>query len=600
MALILTTIVSLGVLFLSTAAYRFISNVVAAKSTGLPVLVYPVDPNNLFWILVSVPLRPWLKRNIPTRVWKRLVLTIYGWEFYERRRPFDEYGAVKGGHRTLVVASAGGVELWTADPVVATEVLRRTGDFHMPALTGLFLGHFGPNVLTTNGERWARQRKVVAAVINDRISKAIFDSAIRQTEGMLGELFSIEGTEKSQTNVAESTALFDNIKRITIHVLSEAGMGAVAPWRHQRSERPKPGFQMTYIQACKVVMEHCTGAIVIPNPVLLNWPSWLPGHQRMRQLGIGKREFPIHTESLLDEERRRISNGHAMGPEGRATIMNHLLRASATQGDARDGLTQEELKGNLFLFTAAGFETTANTLTYALVLLARYPEWQDWLFGEVDSLMSLAEEGLEPDYAAVFPKVRRIMAVMLETLRLFTPTVHVIRTSPTAQKLDVSNGTILLPASATVLIDNIALHMDPKAWRDNNHESDPAFVQESTGGETVPDECRFRPSRWIDNTGKAGRTLVQPPKGYFIPWGYGPRVCPGQKMGQVEFAAVMLKLLHHHRLQAVALPGEDKRAMEQRLDGMMQNSVPKMTLVMDGVYDVGESGGLRMRIMKRD
>ncbi|KAK1983037.1 hypothetical protein LZ30DRAFT_789484 [Colletotrichum cereale] len=332
-------------------------------------------------------------------------------------------------HKTFVVASVGGVELWTADQVVATEVLRRTGDFDIPALTGLFLGHFGPNVLTTNSERWARQRKVVAAVIHDRIFKAIFDSAIRQTEGMLEDLFSIEGTDKNEATLAESTALFDNLKRITIHVLSEVGMGASAPWR----ERPQPGFRMTYIQACKVVMGHCTGAIVIPNPILLNWPSWLPGHKKMKQLGIGKREFPIHTMSLLDEERRRISNGDAMGPGGRATITSHLLRASATQGDACHGLTEEELKGNLFLFTAAGFATTANTLTYALVLLARYPGWQEWLFDEVDSLMTLTEQGLGPDYAAVFPKVARIMAVMLETLCFFTPTVHVIRTSPTAQ-----------------------------------------------------------------------------------------------------------------------------------------------------------------------
>ncbi|KAK2750849.1 cytochrome P450 CYP13A3 [Colletotrichum kahawae] len=596
MSVLLNAVGVLGTLWLFATIYRLIQYVRSAKGTGIPVLVFPIDPNNVFWILASVPLRPWLKNNLPTRVWKRMVLTIYGWEFYEKRRPFDEYCAPKDDRRSFMVASCGGVELWTADPVLATEVLRRTGDFDMPALTGLFLGHFGHNVLTTNGERWARQRKVVASVINDRISKAIFDSAMRQTSGMLEEILFTDSKEKT-SSLAQSSAIFDMIKRVTIHVLSEAGMGANVPWQNGPSEKPKLGFQMTYIEACKVVMENCTGAIVVPNRILLHWPSWLPGHRKMKQLGVAKREFPIHTESLLDEERRRILDDKGASGK-RATIMNHLLRASAEQGNTTNGLTDEELRGNLFLFTAAGFETTANTLSYAIVLLARHPKWQEWLFEEIDNLMSHNINGAEAEYAAVFPKATRIMAVMFETLRLYTPTVHVIRTNHRAQELQTSNGTLKLPAKSTVLIDNIALHLDPRVWRDNNHESDPTFVVDNQADD-IPDEYRFRPSRWIDPA-KPTASLYQPAKGYFIPWGFGPRVCPGQKMGQVEFAAVMLKLLQRHRLDAVSQMGETREAVDKRLDGILKDSVPKMTLVMD-VYDVGNdnSKGLCLQLSQR-
>ncbi|KAK0940387.1 hypothetical protein LTR91_027204, partial [Friedmanniomyces endolithicus] len=78
--------------------------------------------------------------------------------------------------------------------------------------------------------------------------------------------------------------------------------------------------------------------------------------------------------------------------------------------------------GNLFVFGAAGFDTTANTLSYALVLLARYPAWQAWLVEEVDRIFPAqptSEQQLE--YSAVFPQATRTLAFMYETLRLYTP-----------------------------------------------------------------------------------------------------------------------------------------------------------------------------------
>lgn len=79
------------------------------------------------------------------------------------------------------------------------------------------MGKFGHNLLTTNGDRWARQRKIIAGVINERISKSVFNESIRQSEGLLREL---DSTGESD---AGTHRLFDMAKKITIHVLSGAG-----------------------------------------------------------------------------------------------------------------------------------------------------------------------------------------------------------------------------------------------------------------------------------------------------------------------------------------------------------------------------------------
>ena len=383
------------------------------------------------------------------------------------------------------------------------------------------------------------------------------------------------------------------IKRITIHVLSEAGMGAKTPWQQIDDRKAVSGLKLTYIEACKIVMESVTGPLIIPTHILLNWPFWLPGREFMKQLGVAKREFPMHTEILLDKERRRISDKNAASES--SNIMSHLLHASNENSGQSTSLSKDELSGNLFLFTAAGFETTANTLSYAIVLLARYPKWQEWLFEEVDDLLP-AGNSENPEYSAIFPQASRLMAVMLETLRLYTPVVHVLRTNAKAQEINTSEGIIALPPKSSVIINHIALHLDPDIWPDINRGSDPSWV--NIDHEQGPDEFVFRPSRWINPVGSP-RRIYQPPKGCFLPWGQGPRVCPGQKMGQVEFIAVMLKLLQKHRIDAVPLKGENSRDVEQRLDGLLRNSVPKMTLIMNGIYNVGATGGVKMRLTKR-
>jgi len=73
-------------------------------------------------------------------------------------------------------------------------------------------------------------------------------------------------------------------------------------------------------------------------------------------------------------------------------------------------LTEDEIKGNLFTFSAAGFDTTANTMGYAVTLLAAYPQWQAWIREE---LQSLDLDSSKWQYKETFPKCQRMLAVMV-------------------------------------------------------------------------------------------------------------------------------------------------------------------------------------------
>ena len=116
--------------------YKLARNFINAKRSGLPYIVIPWDQNHLVWIITCVPLRPWFKRNLPTWLWNRVTLCIYGWEFHEKLRPHKEYIA---GELSYVHVGCGNFEFWTSDPEFVTQILGRPNDFVQFELANLFV-----------------------------------------------------------------------------------------------------------------------------------------------------------------------------------------------------------------------------------------------------------------------------------------------------------------------------------------------------------------------------------------------------------------------------------------------------------------------------
>jgi cytochrome P450 len=97
-------------------------------------------------------------------------------------------------------------------------------------------------------------------------------------------------------------------------------------------------------------------------------------------------------------------------------LISALARASKQEDREKDGrygsggLTKDEMRGNLHIFTFAGHETTANTMAYAISLLAAHPQWQDWIVEELHSVFDEHDRG---NYEEVFPRLKRCQALMV-------------------------------------------------------------------------------------------------------------------------------------------------------------------------------------------
>ena len=284
-------------------------------------------------------------------------------------------------------------------------------------MADLVVGIFGPNLFASNGETWARQRRLIAEKINEKISGLVFGASVRQASEMLSSYL------EDCKGVTDDT--MRGMKTIAINVLGVAGFGIHQPWKEEKSKTPR-GYRMTYMEATKTVVENLIEAAIMPAR-LLTLPIFAPSWQ---DIGHAKREFPLHIKEMLANEKKLQQDS----PEPRNNLMSMLVRLSdpsQANGDIKTDeasknpqvLSEEEIVGNLFVFISAGFDTTANTMAYALALLATYPKWQDWLYEEIAEVVG-DQAGEQLKYNEVYPRLPRCLALMLETMRLFTPLTH--------------------------------------------------------------------------------------------------------------------------------------------------------------------------------
>ena len=177
----------------------------------------------------------------------------------------------------------------------------------------------------------------------------------------------------------------------------------------------------------------------------------------------------------------------------------------ATDADGGPALSDVEVRDELMTIFFAGHETSAAALTWALYLLATHPDVADAVRAEIADVVG--DRRVE---MADLPRLPLLGQVVAETLRLYPP-AWVFDRSPVH---DIVVGGFAIPRGANVLLSPWVVHRDPAHW-------------------DAPDE--FRPQRfahgWI------------PPRGAYLPFGDGPRMCVGNRFAEVEILLVLATLL---------------------------------------------------------
>ena len=275
----------------------------------------------------------------------------------------------------------------------------------------------------SNGDEWQRHRKIVAPVLNERIMAAVWDESISQTRTMLSSFT----TKSSSTSSPKDTTgtvpnatneIIEGVRTIAINVIGKTGYGTQQPWSSTQEPSPaaetdlkSSGYKLSFTETLIAVANNHILAVFVPSFFLCL--GFLP--KVVQTLGAATTEFPSYARDMIAEERRN--------PKGDNTLVAAMVKAAdadvapqkqkpGISSKVGRGLSEEEITGNLFNFTLAGFDTTAGTMAYAIMSLALEPKWQDWICEQVDEVARTCPDA---GYQETFPKLTRCVALMVSS-----------------------------------------------------------------------------------------------------------------------------------------------------------------------------------------
>ncbi len=240
-------------------------------------------------------------------------------------------------------------------------------------------------------------------------------------------------------------------------------------------------------------------------------------------------------EIVFDEIERRRTNPDP----SRQDILSLLAGA---RGEGGEAFSDREVRDQVMTLMFAGHDTSTSTLTFMMHELARHPEVLARLREEQDQVLG----GATPTVDQLEREMPYLDMVLDEVLRLYPPAWI----GPRRAVREFEFGGCTVPEGAYVNYCSWASHRIP---------------------EVFPDPEAFIPERF---TRERKAAL---PRGAYVPFGGGSRICIGKRFGQTEVKLVATMLLQRLRLDAM----------------------PGRTMTIRQMPTLSPRGGLRMKVRER-
>ncbi len=233
----------------------------------------------------------------------------------------------------------------------------------------------GRGLLTSDGQLWRDQRKIVAASFAPAAVDALVPVFARVAQN-----------EAARWQSGETHDLAAIATHTTMSIISDSLFGG-----DPRLTTP-------------AAMAHIEAALTAASEARLTAMLGLPPIPYSRAIRRGQRGQKYLRQTLADVVRGRLPDG------GGDDFLGILIRALRDQFDSAEALALAV--DNTATFYLAGHETTANAITWTLFLLAAQPHWQEKVAQEAQAALSTA------DPVDQLPTLRRVLE---ESMRLYPP-----------------------------------------------------------------------------------------------------------------------------------------------------------------------------------
>ena len=401
----------------------------------------------------------------------------------------DRYGPLytfRLGRKPVVVV---------AEPALIQTVLRHRPEtyrrLHTIAAAFDDLGEQG--VFTAEGAHWRRQRRVVMPALSAPQVRQFFPTLTAVTT-------CLQTRWARAARAREVVDIPTELMRYTAEVTTRFTFGDDLPALDHGGE----GLEPYLAQILPTINRRCQALV----------PYWhvfpLPADRAFARALAALRT--VMAAALARGRARLAQNPPGATPP--STVLEALLVARDAEGRA---WSDDEILSNLLTMLVAGEDTTAHTMSWMLHFMTDVPAVQQAMQQEADAVLGAAR--MLPDVQTQ-DQLPYIDAVAQETMRLKS-VAPLLFVEPTHA---VDLGGIHLPAGTTV------------------------FLLTRHGGlheHAFPDAAQFQPARWL--TAPLEPTRGPTPQ-ILVPFGGGPRVCPGRTLAWLEIKTVMAMLCRNFTL----------------------------------------------------
>jgi len=410
-------------------------------------------------------------------------------DFY--RKVAKQYGKVAKvfmGRTPVVIVS---------DPELTKQVgMKLFKSFHDRPTGPKFREDFG--LLVVRGEQWKRIRSAIVPTFNDAQLRSFQPAMNEAIERFLHNL------ERHYARAPdEPLAILPAWSAMTMEVIGSTCFGVRFPTQDDIKEK-HPIIQATndFFRLAQP-SNHISLALVRTFPFLAPFVALLAANQVTQIL----QSLRTMDKVSLEITQKRRSDPKMAEYRDFVTL---LLQAQDSDGKP---LTDLEIRDQENTFLLAGYETTANSLSFLCFLLAQHPRVTDKLLKEIDEL---APNGRVPAFEEL-AQFKYLECVVNESSRLY-PVAMVVRQA----NEDTEIGGYFIPKGTEVHCPAQVLHYDPESYKD-------------------PEQ--FIPERFSED----GEEQQRRHKYAHIPFGLGPRMCIGIRFAQEELKLAIIRVLQRWR-----------------------------------------------------
>lgn len=258
---------------------------------------------------------------------------------------------------------------------------------------------YGRNVINSSGDTWRFHRRVTGPAFSERIHHAVWQESMNQARLMM-QSWQEHDDEKDESVLIAS--IEDDLLHMGLNVITGAVFGYPLGW--EESPPCAVSTRLSYSASLEQFTAYLMPVFLTPQWILrLAWSDSNWGRAWEAYIAVGG-----YIRGMIDRERA--------GESTEENLLTALIHAEDKE-DETDGrkMLPHEVMGNAFAFVFSGRVTTANTLHYALLLLAQRPEIQQYLLVEIDGIytQAAAEGRSQLEYDIDFDSAHMTFAIMV-------------------------------------------------------------------------------------------------------------------------------------------------------------------------------------------